>query len=345
MARYTGIGAALGFTEEATYGEAAGTSSLIETPDFKGGAESLDASKEILRPEFLNSPALRAGDVTVLSESVSGGLTLDPRWNGKAWWGILSHLFGEYSTKTGSGPYTHTLECGKTVNSSAAPENVGVQVVVDRGSTTGAVCYRGLKPTSVEFTFAYNQATTMTTEFMGAQASAQSAITFSEASNNPLMVAPYTSTTQFITYNSVTSYDVANASIKFELPRIGVQDISSTTAKAPQIDGFAKVSGSFETFALDETASAFDTFTTAYRAQTGYRLDYTLKGNDGTNDCELSIITPKAIISSNPQAHVDGAGAQRVTVEWEGYIDAGVTDYLSRVALTNSNNLAKGFKA
>ena len=77
MVRYTGIGAVLGITEEATYGEAAGTSALIETPDFKGGADSLDASKEVLRPEFLNSPALRDGDITVLSETVTGGLALD----------------------------------------------------------------------------------------------------------------------------------------------------------------------------------------------------------------------------------------------------------------------------
>lgn len=344
MARYTGIGAVLGITEEATYGEAAGTSSLIETPDFKGGAESLDASKEVLRPEYLDSPALRDGDVTVLSEAVSGGLTLDPRWNGKAWWAIMSHMAGAYSAKTGAGPYAHTLDFGATVTATAAPENVGLQATVDRGGTTGAVCYRGLKPTSVDLTFAYNAATEMSAEFMGTEASTTTGLTFSEAANNPIMVAPYTNTTQFLQANSV-SYDVASAAIKFELPRVGVQDIASTVAKAPQIDGFAKVSGSFETFALDETSSAFDAFTTAYRAQTGIPIVYTLKGNDGTNDCTLVITVPKAKIVSNPASHVDGPGVQRVTVEWEGFIDAGTTDYLARIVLTNSNDLAKGFRA
>ena len=345
MARYTGIGSVLGVTEEATYGEAAGTSSLIETPDFKGGAESLDATKEVLRPEYLDSPALREGDITVLSESVAGGLTLDPRWNGKAWWAILSHLTGSYSTKTGSDPYSHTLDFGATVTATAAPENIGLQVTVDRGATTGAVCYRGLKPVSSDLAFAYNTATTLSTEFMGAQAEATSAISFSEAANNPIMVAPYTNSTQFLSVGG-TDYDVASASIKFELPRIGVQDIASVVAKAPQLDGYAKVSGSFETFSLTNTTSSqFDTFTAAYRAQTSFAIVYTLKGNDGTNDCTLVITTPKAAIVSNPMAHVDGPGVQRVTVEWEGFIDAGTTEYLSRIVLTNSNNLAKGFKA
>ena len=345
MARYTGIGAVLGITEEATYGEAAATSSLIETPDFKGGAESLDASKEVLRPEFLNSPALRDGDITVMSESVSGGLSLDPRWNGKAWWAILTHLCGQYSNKTAVvTAFKHSMTFGASVTTSAAPENVGLQATVDRGSTTGAVCYRGLKPTSAELSFAYNEATALSAEFTGTQASATAAISFTEVAANPIMVAPYTNTTQFLSLNGV-AYDVANASIKFELPRVGVQDIASTVSKAPQIDGFAKVTGSFETFSLDETSSAFDTFTAAYRAQTGSALIMTLDGNDGTNDCALVISTPKAVITSNPQSHVDGPGVQRVTVEWEAFIDAGSTDYLTHIALTNSNDLAKGFKA
>ena len=344
MARYTGTSAVLGVTEEATYGEAAGTTSLLETPDFKGGAVALDATKEILRPEFLNSPALREGDITVLSEMVSGGVTLDPKWKGKAWWAFMSHLTGAYSTKTGSNPYTHTLTYGGTVSTGAAPETLGLQVTEDRGATTGAICYRGLKPTSVEFNFAFNENMTMSTEFIGTQASAASAISFSEASNNDLLVAPFTNTTQFLQYNSV-AYDVANASIKFEMPRSGVQDIASTVIKAPQIDGFAKVTVSFETFALDETASAFDAFTTDYRAQTGRALIYTLKGLSGSDNCSLVITIPKAVITANPQNHVDGPGVQRVTVEWEGFIDAGSTDYLATVALTNDQNLAKGYKA
>jgi hypothetical protein len=344
MARYTGIGAVLGLTEEATYGEAAGTSLLIETPDFKGGAESLDASKEVLRPEFLDAPALRKKDITVLSESVSGGVSLNPRFNGKAWWAVLSHLCGEYSTKTGTGPYVHTMQFGGAITTTSAPETLGLQWTVDRGGTTGAVCYRGLKPTSVELTFAYNQPVEMTAEFMGTQAEATSGLTFSETAGNPLMVAPYTHTTQFLQFNS-TAYDCASATIKMELPRTEVQEISATTAKAMQIDGFAKVSGSFETFALDETSSAFDTFVTDYRAQNGRELVYTLRGNDGTYANGLVLTIPKAVIVSNPTSHVDGPGVQRVTVEWEGYIDAGTTDYLVDIALTNSQNLDKGFKA
>jgi len=344
MARYTGIGSVLGFTEEATYDEAAGTSSLIETPDFRGGAEALEATKEVLRPEFLDGPAMREGDLTVLSESVSGTVALDPRWNGKAWWMLLSHCAGAYSAKTGaSAPYTHTLDFGASITTTAAPETVGVQCTVDR-NTTGAVCYRGLKPTSCEFAFAYNQQVTMTTEFMGTQAEDAASISFTEVANNPLMVAPYTNATAFLSLAG-TGYDCASATIKFEQPRIGVQDIASTVAKAPQIDGFAKVTGSFETFALNETASARDAFTQVYRSQTGNSMVLTLAGNDGTNDMSLVITVPKAVITAPPTAHVDGAGVQRVTVEFEGYIDAGTTDYLARIALTNSNDLAKGFKA
>ena len=129
MARYTGIGATIGLYEEATYGEAIKTSSLIETPDLKGGAESLSAEKEILRPEFLESTALREGDVTVLSETVSGGLMLNPRFNGKAWWAVISHLCGVNSTEAGAGPWTHTIEFGGAIDDTTAPENVGLPLV------------------------------------------------------------------------------------------------------------------------------------------------------------------------------------------------------------------------
>jgi hypothetical protein len=342
MARYTGIGATIGLYEEATYGEALKTSALIETPDFKGGAESMSSDKEVLRPEFLESTALREGDLTVLSESVSGSLMLNPRFNGKAWWAILSHLAGQNSTLAGAGPYTHTLEFGGAIATGSAPENVGLQLVVDRGGTTGAVGYAGLKTTAVEFSFAYNAAVEMTAEFMGQDVGNTTNLTFTEPSANPLMVAPYTSGTSFLIAGA-TSYDVASASLKLEQPRIGVQDIASSVVKAPQIDGFAKVSGSFETFALNETGAAFDSFTALYRAQTGTALVMNLAGNDGTNAVNLQITVPKAVVVSNPVSHVDGPGVQRVTVEWEGFIDAGTTDYLAGFVLTNSNNLAKGY--
>ena len=32
-----------------------------------------------------------------------------------------------------------------------------------------------------------------------------------------------------------------------------------------------------------------------------------------------------------------------MTVEWEAFIDAGTTDYLAQVVLTNSNDLANGY--
>lgn len=342
MARYTGIGATIGVYEEATYGEALKTSSLVETPDFKGGAESLSADKEVLRPEFLESTGLRMGDITVLSETVAGSLMLHPRFNGKAWWAMFSHLCGENSTKTGTGPYAHTIEFGGAINDQAAPENTGLQLVVDRGGTTGAVGYTGLKPVSAEMTFAYNAPMELSTEFIGKATENTTNLTFSEPSNNPLVVAPYQSSTAFLSVNSVT-YDCASASVKFEQPRTGVQDIASTTIKAPQLDGFAKVTGSFETFSLDETSSAFDAFTTGYRAQSGIPISYTLKGNDGTNDCTLLVTIPKAVITANPTSHVDGPGVQRVTVEWEAFIDAGTTDYLAQVVLANSNDLAKGY--
>lgn len=344
MARYTGTGSILAVTEEATFGEAAGTTSPLEYPDFKGGAVSLDASKEILRSEFLDSPAMRDADCVVLSESVSGGLSLDPRWNAKAWWAILSHLAGAYSAKTGSSPYTHTLTFGGTVSTAAAPETLGLQVIEDRGGATGAICYRGLKPVSADLNFAFNEPMNLAAEFIGTEASPQAGLTFSEASNNNLIVAPYTNTTGFMQWNS-TAYDCATASVKLEIPRVPVQDIASTVMKAPQIDGFAKISGSFETFSLDNSTSAFDAFTTDYRAQTGRALVMTLKGASPSDACSFVITVPKAKIMSNPQPHIDGPGVQRVTVEWEGYIDAGTTDYLATLALTNGMNLAKGYKA
>jgi hypothetical protein len=342
MARYTGIGATIGLYEEATYGEAIKTSSLIETPDLKGGAESLSAEKEILRPEFLESTALREGDVTVLSETVSGGLMLNPRFNGKAWWAVISHLCGVNSTEAGAGPWTHTIEFGGAIDDTTAPENVGLQLVADRGGTTGAVGYTGLKPVTAEISFNYNAAVELTAEFIGQESENTSNLTFTEPSANPLIVGPYTSATAFLTAAAV-AYDVSSSSIKFEQPRIGVQDIASSVIKAPQLDGFAKVGGSFETFALNETASAFDVFTVGYRTQTAFALVLNLAGHDGSNACGLKITVPKALITSNPTSHVDGPGVQRVTVEWEGYIDAGTTDYLAEIVLTNSNDLANGY--
>ena len=344
MVRYTGLESAIGFYEETTYAQNSGTP--IEYPDFTGGMESLDASKEILSPEFLTAQGKRFGDINVLSESASGGVSLTPRWNGKAWWMFLSHLCGEYSTKTaGTGSaFIHTMQIGEAIDQAVAPETYSVGAVVDRGRTTGAVRYRGLKPTSCELSFAYNQAITMSTDFIGAGASPSSALTVTEASANPLMVSPSTASGAFLTFGG-TSFECESASIKFERPRVGVKDIASTSPTAQQLDGMAMVSGSFETFARNETSSAFDAFTVAYRAQTGNSLVIFANGNDGTNATKLTITVPKAVITSNPQAHVDGSSVQKVTIDWEGYIDAGVTDYLADIALENSNDLAKGFQA
>ena len=345
MVRYTGLEAVLGLYEETTYGANSGTP--LEYPDFTGGMESLDAVKEILNPEFLTAQGKRLGDVNVLGESVSGGITLTPRWNGKTWWMILSHLCGEYSTKaSGSGTAkTHTMQFGEAINQSAQPETYAIGAVVDRGRTTGAVRYRGLKPLSSELSWNYNQAMTMSTDFVGAGASPASALTHSEASNNPLIVSPNTTTgTNFLRFGG-SHYVVESASIRFERPRVPVLDVTSTEALAQQIDGQAMVTGSFETYALDETSSAFDTFTTAYRAQSGNALILFADGNDGTNACKLTITVPKCVITANPQAHVDGANVQKVTVEWEAMIDAGSTDYLADLVLENSNDLDKGFRA
>tara|TARA_R110002012_G_C11637475_1_gene610330 strand:- start:355 stop:1389 length:1035 start_codon:yes stop_codon:yes gene_type:complete len=344
MVRYTGLESAIGLYEETTYAPNSGTP--IEYPDFTGGMESLDASKEVLSPEFLTSQGKRLGDINVLSESASGGVSITPRWNGKAWWMFLSHLCGEYSTKTaGTGTaFIHTMQMGEAINQAVAPETYSVGAVVDRGRTTGAVRYRGLKPTSCELSFAYNQAITMATDFVGAGASPASALTASQASANPLMVSPSTASGAFLSWGGST-YSCESASIKFERPRVAVKDIASTEPTAQQLDGMAMVSGSFETFALDDSASAFDAFTVAYRAQSGNALVIYVNGNDGSNATKLTITVPKAVITSNPQPHVDGSSVQKVSIDWEGYIDAGVTDYLANIALENSNDLAKGFRA
>tara|TARA_R110002012_G_scaffold64498_4_gene169609 strand:- start:1542 stop:2579 length:1038 start_codon:yes stop_codon:yes gene_type:complete len=345
MVRYTGLESAIGFYEETSYAPNSGTP--IEYPDFTGGMESLDASKEMLYPEFLTAQGKRLGDINVLSESASGGVTLSPRWNGKSWWMFLSHVCGEYSTKgsgTGSAK-THTMQIGEAINQATAPETYSIGAIVDRGGTTGAVRYRGLKPISSELSFAYNQSVQMSTEFAGAGASPASALTFSETANNPLMVSPSTtSSVSFLRFGG-TGYQTESASIKFERPRVAVKDITATEATAQQIDGMAIVTGSFETYSLDETSSAFDAFTTAYRAQTGSAIILQANGNDGTNVTNLTITIPKAVITSNPQAHVDGAGVQKVTVEWEACIDYGTTDYLANLVLENSNDLDKGFRA
>jgi hypothetical protein len=344
MVRYTGLESAIGFYEETTYAPNSGTP--IEYPDFTGGMESLDASKEILYPEFLTAQGKRLGDINVLSESASGGVTLTPRWNGKSWWMFLSHLFGEYSTKASgaSTAFTHTMQIGESINQSTAPETYSIGAVVDRGRTTGAVRYRGLKPVSSELSFAYNQAIQMSTDFVGAGASPASALTFTEASANPLMVSPSTASGAFLSLGG-TNYPCESASIKFERPRVAVKDIASTEATAQQIDGMAIVTGSFETYALNDSMSAFDAFTVAYRAQTGAQLSLYVNGNDGTNATKLTITVPKVVITANPQPHVDGASVQKVSIEWEACIDYGTTDYLAELELENSNDLAKGFRA
>ena len=343
MVIYTGIGSAIGFTEEATFNEAAGTSALIETPDFKGGMESLDASKEILYPEYLASSGRRGADISVLSESVSGGVTLDPRWDGKSWWMILSHLCGQYSSKSADGSqFKHTMNFGsQSPDESAKPNTVGIQATVDRGATTGATCYRGLKPISSEFTWAFDQTLSMANDFMGCEASAVGPVTFTAAaSTNPLMVSPYTSATQFLQWNS-TGYNCASSSIKFERPRIAVNDISTAVAKSLTPDGFFKCSGSFEIFALDDASvSAFDVLMQDYRAQTRREIILTVAG---ANSNDFVITVPSATITTAPTNHVDGAGAQKVTIEWEACVEASA--YLAGIVLTNDNDLAKGFRA
>jgi hypothetical protein len=337
-----GIGLAIGFSEEATFGTAAGTvDNYLHT--FPG-MEAIKRITEKIEGDDLQARGIDSTLVDGGGRMVQGPLAHDAMYGG-GWPLFLAQLIGLDPVTAGAGPYTHTFSVGGALGVAADNRAKGITLFIDRegqlgSASTKTAAYKGIKPTAWEIAFAYNQRARISMDLVGQDFSAWgSRLTPTLPSrswvNSPSQAA---SPTAFLSYNS-TTYVCRGASFRIEQERdLENRDLQSRIPGILQPAGRLKVTGSFTVAAPDTAASSGGAFWDDYNAVTPRAIVLTAEGPTAANESLVATIH-KAIITNPGEPEVGGPGTILQTVEFEGYYDAGNSEIASLV-LTSADSAA-----
>lgn len=346
-----GTGIAIGYSEESTYGTAAGSVSHYLDP--RGGMETLQGEVDHIIPESLSFRGNDSSQFVAGMKRVTGNITHDLRFGG-GWVMFMSHLVGHKASTTGSSaPYTHSLELGRDLSAGTTqPQTRGITVVVDRegdnaASSTKAWLYKGLKPTSCDITFEQGAIANASWEFVGSDA-ATVAIPTPTLPTEKYVTNPSAGSGTLIksikygTDGSETGYNVRSMSIHLEQPLAERRTLEDATQLVPTAGGHFIASGSFEIEAPDMGSSGtFDAFTDAYRAITMNSLIMTVEGAQATSaNRKLSFDFPKVRITNVGEPQVSDAGLILKTVEWEAAYSGTASTGMGTMTLVNSEAAA-----
>jgi len=339
MAPQIGLGTALGFSEEATWGTNAST--VDNFIDVEPGALTIKHNVELIEGEELLYRGILSSQVNKGTELVEGSLAFNMRFGG-GWPLFVAQLNGLDGVTAGAGPFTHTFDLGATL---ASGNNLakGITIFANRegqlaaaGSTAAA--YTGCRPKAFEMAFEQNKRARASVEFLGETLDAFGTKPTVTLSARPFIVSPSaaTSPTAFLTWNG-TAYVVKSATVKFEQDQEERRNMQGGKLLQPVPAGWLKVGGSFTCEAPATGAGSGGAFYDDYLAKTMRALVLTCDGPTATSKLTLNLSS--ALIVANPEPEIAGAGVVMTTVEWRGYYNA--TDArIARLVLTSDDSAA-----
>lgn len=337
-----GIGLAIGFSEESTFGTAAGTvDNYLHT--FPG-QESLKRTTETIEGDDLQVRGIDSTLVDGGGRSVAGPLQADLQYGG-GWLLFLAQLLGIDPTTAGAGPYTHTCSIGGALGTGSDNRSKGITLFVDReGMTASAAAktaaYKGIKPTACEITFGYNARARANFDLVGQDFSAWGARLTPTLPSRGWIISPSKASTPttFLTYNG-TTYTCRGASVRIEQELdLENRDLQSRTMGQPNPNARMKVTGSFTVEAPETGASTGGAFWDDYNDKTHRAIVMTCEGATPTDE-KMVLTIPDALVTKPGEPEISGPGTVLYTAEFEGYYDSGTSEIASLV-LTSLDSAA-----
>lgn len=318
MARRTGIGTAVGFGEESTYG------TLVQPSYFVAlnGAESFALELDHAVGDDFAEKARDKAAVMLSAQRVTGSFAHNLRFGG-GWTLLLAHLLREDASTTGSSPYTHAFDIGAD-NDDYNGKGLSFHVNRDgllAGGSDNDWAYSGCKVTGLEISVDQGALATASWTILGKEASQDSASAITYPTNAfvkaPSDNASPTAAVQIGTDGSEASVDVRNWKVKIEQPYDEVRTLNSTTIEEPFFSGPLVVSGSFDVLYQGENAAVLHD---AQRAGTFQSLILTAEGSNAAN-ASLEFDFPDVLITNPADPQISGAEAIWHTIEWRAFAD------------------------
>lgn len=337
-----GIGLALGFSEEATWGTVSGT-----VDNFFHAFPGMEGLKRMVEPIQGDDIQSRGIDSTLINAGgrrVEGPLQADLQYGG-GWLLFLAQLAGNDPVTAGAGPYTHAVSLGAALGGASDNRAKGISVFVDRegqvaGAGAKAASYSGVKPTSLEIAFAYNARARMSCDLVGKDHAGWGTRLTPSLSTRGFIISPSqaASPSAFLQYNSV-DFDCREGSIRFE-QELDVEggDMQSPTMGRPEPNARTKVSGSVTVEAPESATGSGGVFFDDYESKTPRELILTLEGSNPANE-KMVITVHKALVTNPGDPEVAGPGRVMHTVEFEGYYDSGNSE-IAQLVLTSLDSAA-----
>lgn len=334
-----GIGHAIGFSEEATWGTVEST--VDNFLDAEAGSLVVKHNSERIQGEELLYRGILSSSVAKGTEIVEGTLQFNLRYGG-GWPLFLAQLNGIDPTTAGAGPYTHTFNLGAS-QASANNLTKGISLFADREGMLGtagsrAAAYTGVRPTGFGVAFEQNARAAATVEFIGEALDSFVTRPTVTVSSREFIVSPSSaaSPTAFLTWNG-TAYVVKSASFKIEQEQEQRRHLQGPKIIQPVPGGMMKITGSFSCEAPSTGATSGGAFYDDYNAKTLRQMVLTADGS--TASSKLALTLPRCLITANPEPEIAGPGVVLTTIEWEAYYYA--TDArFGQLVLTSDDSTA-----